>query len=89
MVEWTKELEERFTKLRQNELTGTLNSTEEIELAELISLIERDESAQLAKAIVQMNVEQTTLRLRLQSLRTDNENLAKVLNQQEQLISTY
>ena len=87
MVEWTKELEERFTKLRQRELSGTLNATEEIELTELISLIERDESAQLTKAIVRMNLEQTTMRLRLQSLRIDNENLAKVLNQQEQLVS--
>ena len=87
MVEWTKESEERFTALRQRDLSGTLSPLEEIELAELIAFIERDESTQLAKVFVRMNLEQTMMRLRLHALRVDNENLAKVLNQQEQLVS--
>ncbi len=87
MVEWTKELAGRFTELRRRELSGTLSSMEEIELTKLISSIEADESAHVSKTVARMNSEQTTMLLRLQSLQVDNENLAKVLNQQEQLVS--
>ena len=87
MLEWTKDLEERFTELRQRELSGTLNAIEEIELTNLIYSIEGDESVQLTKVIIGMSSEQTAMRLRLQSLQVDNENLAKVLNQQELLVS--
>ncbi len=87
MLEWTKELEERFTNLRRRELSGTLSAAEEIELTKLIAAIEADESALLAQTIARMHSEQLAMHLRLQALQGDNENLAKVLNQQEQLVN--
>lgn len=87
MLEWTKAIEERFTNLRRRELSGTLSAAEEIELAKLIAAIEADESTLLVQTVERMSSEQLAMRLRLQALQNDNENLAKVLNQQEQLVA--
>ena len=86
-MKWTKELEERFTELRQRELGGMLNEAEEFELIELMAMLETGEATQFVNVIAHLNAEQAMLRARLQTSQTDNENLAKVLNQQEQLVA--
>ncbi len=77
----------RLLELRLKELEGSLTAAEAEELANLITAIEAEETATLAPAMATLEAEQEALRERLHNLQTENEELAKLLNQQEQLVN--
>ena len=84
-MDWNEEKQTRFDKLRQRQLTGTLTVDEQTELAEMVAMVEQEESRYLEPAIASLELEQAVTRERLQKLQADNEELAKLLHQQEQL----
>jgi hypothetical protein len=84
-MEWNAEKQTRLTELRRRELAGRLAEEEKTELADIMAEIEQQEAHYLIPAVEKMRLEQTMLEARLQNLHTDNEALAKLLNQQEQL----
>lgn len=86
-MEWTIELEDRLTELRQRELSGILNKVEEAELTELMAALETDEATQLASSFAGISSEQAFMQFKLRALQTDNEALARILNQQERLVA--
>lgn len=85
VVDWNNEKQAWFDELRQRALIGTFTVDEQTELAEMVALIEQEEARYLSPAITRMTREQTALREHLQQLQADNEELAKLLHQQEQL----
>lgn len=84
-MDWNEETQVCFDKLRMKEIAGTLTEHEQAELAELFAMVEADEAIYLAPTIERMSHEQDTLRERLYRLQAENEALAKLLAQQEQL----
>lgn len=84
-MDWNEEKQTRFDKLRQRQLTGTLTVDEQTELAEMAAMLEQEEARYLEPAIASLELEQAVTRERLQKLQADNEELAKLLHQQEQL----
>ncbi len=86
-MNWNSETQTRFDQLRASQLAGALSTPEEAELAELAAALEADETRRLAPSLNQVRVEQTTLRERLQATQSENEELARLLNQQEQLVT--
>ena len=86
MMDWNDEQQKRFNDLRRRELKGKLNTAEQTELAEIIAFLEEEEARYLGPAVARMEKEQTVMMERLQKLQTDNEELAKLVHQQEQLV---
>lgn len=84
-MDWNKTQQARLTELRRRELAGRLTEVEKEELAAAMAKIEQQEARYLAPSIEKMRAEQAILEERLQNLHADNEALAKLLNQQEQL----
>ena len=84
-MNWNDKRQARFDELRLRELRGTLSTVEQTELAALIAALETAEAAYIAPAIARMEEEQSILKERLQKVQGDNEELAKLLYQQEQL----
>lgn len=80
-------LNTRFSELRLKELKGTLTAAETEQLANLFKQLEDEEAAVLAPAVAAMRAEQVALRQRLLQAQTENEELASLLNQQEQLVT--
>jgi predicted nuclease with TOPRIM domain len=85
-MNWNAEMQSRLDQLRANELTGTSTAEEKVELAKLIEILEAEEARQLAPALTRLRVEQAALREKLLALQANNEDLAKLLHQQEQLV---
>lgn len=85
-MNWTVEIESRFTELRQKELSSTLTVTEKAELAELIAALEAKEARQLAPTLARMRAEQNDVQAEIQALQADNHELVHIIAQQEQLI---
>ncbi|MCI0397010.1 MAG: hypothetical protein L0332_10295 [Chloroflexi bacterium] len=81
----TQKEQTRLTELRLRELAGQLTKAEESELAGLMATIEQVEIQYLSPALERMQAEQAVLRERIEKLHQDNEELAGLLNQQEQL----
>jgi len=86
-MNWTAKQQSLFDELRTRELTGTLTTEEQGRLTNLTTILEAEETRYLAPVIAQMRVEQTSLRERLETLQVGNEDLARLLNQQEQLVA--
>jgi predicted nuclease with TOPRIM domain len=86
-MKWTAEQQTLFDELRARKLAGTLTTEEQARLDELTQMLEAEETRYLAPAVAQMRAEQTVLREQLETLQTDNEALARLLNQQEQLVA--
>ena len=84
---WTTEQQARLDEFRARELAGTLAADEQAQLAETIQALEAQEARTLAPVTVRMRAEQAALRERLNALQTENEALARLLNQQEQLVA--
>jgi len=84
-MNWNAQMQTRLDELRAGELAGTLTDQEQAELAELTKVLEADEARHLAPTIARMREEQMALREQLRALQADNEELAKLLNQLEQL----
>lgn len=84
---WDQSMQTRLDQLRLLELKGTLTDEERTELAKLVAALESDQVRYLAPAIERMCAEQEVLQRRLSNLQTENEELARLLNQQEQLVA--
>lgn len=84
-MDWNDEQQSRFDDLREHELAGTLNSAERQELDTLTALLIDAADDALLPAITKLQHEQDVLNLRLQQRQHDNEELAKLLHQQEKL----
>ncbi len=86
-MNWTTERQALCDELRACELAGTLTSEEQARLAELTQALENEEARYLEPVAAQMQAEQAALRERLEALQANNEALARLLNQQEQLVA--
>ena len=86
MMGWDTKMQARFDPLRKDELAGTLTVQAETELAQLVTFLETEEKERLAPALYQLRYEQVALRTRLQERQSENEALAQLFGQQEQLV---
>lgn len=84
---WNAEKQTQFDALRARERAGPLTAQEAAALAELVATLEVDEARRYASAVDRMRAEQAALREQLGKVQTENEALAKLLNQQEQLVT--
>lgn len=84
-MNWSDEQQVRFDELSQQELAGTLNEAEIEELEALTALLTQEADDALLSAIDRLRNEQIVLETRLQQRQQENEELAKVMQQQEQL----
>jgi len=86
-MEWTEETQQRFDELRQRELAGPLGDVEQGELARLYAALEADEARYLGPTIERMGRAQQAADTELAARQTRNEELATLVQQQEQLIA--
>ncbi len=84
-MSWTKETQARMDDLRDKELTGTLTSREQAELAGLMAQVEAEEARTLAPAVARLRTEVTDLEEGLAKVQDENKELARVLAQQQSL----
>ena len=84
-MEWSNEKQARFDDLRQRELTGTLSNTEQQELKVLTGILTQIADEALLPANERLQRELTELETRVEQRQDENEELAKLLHQQEQL----
>lgn len=83
---WTTEQQKLFDELRARKITGALTADENARLVELTKLLEAEEARHLMPATAHLRAEQSALRERLRALNRENEELARLVNQQEQLV---
>jgi hypothetical protein len=86
-MNWNAQMQARFDQLRASELAGALTAEEEAELAKLVAMLESEEAQRLAPTFARVRTEQAVLQEKLKTLQTGNEELAKLLHQQEQLVA--
>ena len=84
-MNWTDEKQARFDELRQRETAGTLTVPEQEELQSLMATLTQAADDALIPAIARLQKEQAELEARLQQRQHENEELAQLLHQQEQL----
>ena len=84
---WTAEQQASFDELRARELSGMLTTEEQARLDELTATLEAEEAYYLAPVVARMRADQAALRERLKALQTENEALARLASQQEQLVA--
>jgi hypothetical protein len=84
---WDEEKQARLDTLRAAELTGTLDEVGKAELSALIESIEVEERKRLAPALARMQAEQAALRQQIQASEAENEQLAALAVQMEQLLA--
>lgn len=84
---WTHQDQGRLDHLRAKELGGTLVSPEDEELAALMARVEAEEAAVLAPAMARLRAEVADAEQQLSALQSGNEELAKLVAQQESLLA--
>lgn len=84
-MSWTMDSQARLDGLRDKELTGTLTEPEQVELAALMAQIEAEEAQLLAPAVARLRTEAGELEQELSTLQGKNEELARLLAQQQNL----
>jgi predicted nuclease with TOPRIM domain len=82
---WSNEKQAQFDDLRQRELAGTLSTADQQELESLTAMLTQAADMALLPAIERLQSELVELEARLQQRQDENEELAKLLHQQEQL----
>lgn len=85
MRSWTKENQARFDRLRGRELAGVLTEPERVELAALMAQIEAEEAEVLAPSMNQLRAQVAAQEQELAALQGKNEELARLLAQQQSL----
>jgi septal ring factor EnvC (AmiA/AmiB activator) len=85
VMSWTKDSQGRLDHLRSKELTGTLTESESTELVALMTEVEAEEAQALAPAMNRMRAEIGELSRELGSVQGENEELARLLAQQQAL----
>ena len=86
-MDWNDKQQARFDELRQRELAGSLTPAEQSELDTLIARLTQAADEVLSPAVARLQIEQAELQERLQRRQHENEELAKLLHQQEQLVT--
>lgn len=84
-MNWTSEKQARFDELRQRETAGTVTQTEQQELDSLMAALTQAADDALLPSIAKLQQAQAELEARLQQRQHENEELAQLLHQQEQL----
>lgn len=84
-MNWNDEKQARLDALRQRETTGTLTAPEQQELETLMATLTQAADEALLPAIARLQKEQAEIEARLQQRQHENEELAQLLHQQEQL----
>jgi methylthioribose-1-phosphate isomerase len=84
---WSADQQRRLDVLNARQLAGTLDAAERRELTRLVAEVEAEESARLAPAIAQAQHEQVVLRRKVRQSQTDDEQLAALVAQQEQILA--
>ena len=85
--EWNADKQRRLDALNARQLAGTLNAAERRELARLVAEVEAEEAARLAPAMAQAHREQVILRRKVRQSQANNEQLAALVAQQEQILA--
>lgn len=85
---WNSNMQSRFDELRRAELNETLTADEQAELAALVDVLYEDEGRALTPAVAQMQAEQQLLQSQIEAGQGENAELARLLNQQQQLVAT-
>jgi predicted nuclease with TOPRIM domain len=85
VMHWSDKEQARFDELRQRELAGTLSTFEKQELDSLVAALTQAADEVLLPAVARLEHEISELETRLQDRQHENEELAKLLHQQEQL----
>jgi hypothetical protein len=85
IMNWNDTQQAHFDELCQRELAAALTPDEQAELVELTNLLIQDADAALQFATTRLQREQRELEMRLAQRQFENEELANLLSQQEQL----
>jgi hypothetical protein len=86
-MNWNETKQSRFDELRMRELAGTITPAEQTELSQLINMLETEEVELLAPALQKTQDRQHELQEKLDQKQREAEQLTRLLQQQEQLIS--
>lgn len=86
-MDWTPEIEQRFTELRLRQLSGDLAPLEQRELVEIRAAVEKIETESVAPVFRKLESEQAALQKALDGLQAENDDLTQLFNQQALLIS--
>jgi hypothetical protein len=84
-MSWTNDSQARLDRLRNKELAGTLTEPEQVELATLMAQVEAEEAQVLAPAMDRLRAKVGELDQELYTLQGKNEELARLLAQQQNL----
>lgn len=84
-MSWTKETQARLDHLRERELAGALTAAEQPELAAFIAEVEAEEAQALAPAMTRLRGDVEGLIEEARGVEIRNEELARLLAQQQQL----
>ena len=85
MKRWTNDDQTRLDHLRARELAGTLTPPEQVELGTLMAQIEAEEAQALAPAMNRLRAEIVEQERQLSTVQDENEELARLLAQQQSL----
>ncbi len=85
MTSWTNDSQARLDRLRGRELAGALTEAECVELAALMAQVEAEEADALAPAMDRLRAEVVAQEHELAALQGENEELARLLAQQQSL----
>ncbi len=77
--------QQKLNELRRKELLGTLSETERNELMGLMARLEAEEAQLLAPYLERMRVQAAERGHRLETLRAENDELSRLLSQQQRL----
>ena len=86
-MNWTSEKQARFDELRQRETIGSLTRLEQQELDSLMAALTQAADDALLPSIAKLQRANAELEARLQQRQYENEELAQLLHQQDQLTS--
>jgi hypothetical protein len=84
-MSWTKETQARLDDFREKELAGALAAAEQPELVALMALVEAEEAQSLAPATTRLRDDVEELVREVHGVEIRNEELARLLAQQQQL----
>lgn len=84
-MEWNEQTTNRFDELRLKQIAGDLTIQEQEELSAIIQSLESEESELLSDYFAQIVAENKTLQSQLETIQQENEALAQLSIQQEQL----
>lgn len=86
-MSWTKDDQTKLDRLRDKELAGTLTEPEQAELAALVARVEGEEAEALAPEMARLRAELRDATDELGRIEGENEELARLLSQQQALVA--